>query len=109
MTQLLHIGTDPFSKEYVFLESDYDFVALIDQKLGRQAADFTAELIESREEALRDKAEAEADAERAGDAYQSGWDDGYNNGYQDGHDDGYEEGYGFATSHQNNEQGESHE
>lgn len=38
-----------------------------------------------------------------------GWDDGYNNGYQDGHDDGYEEGYGFATSHQNNEQGESHE
>lgn len=37
MTQLLHIGTDPFSKEYVFLESDYDFVALIDQKLGRQA------------------------------------------------------------------------
>ena len=57
----------------------------------------------------RDKAEAEADVERAGDASQSGWDDGYNNGYQDGHDDGYEEGYGFATSHQNNEQGESHE
>lgn len=87
MTQILHIGTDPFSKEYVFLESDYDFAALIDQKLGRQAADFTAELIASREEALRDKAELETNAETAFSAYHSGWDDGYASGYGDGHDD----------------------
>lgn len=78
MTQLLHIGNDPSSREYTFLENNHDFVVLVDERLGREAADFVAGLIESKEEAL---------------TYSRGYKDGYTDGYEAGYEDGEMEGY----------------
>lgn len=104
----LYIGENVVNSATKVLFDSRDFIDLVEQYMGRDAARYLEDLIEE------DKLDQDRMAQDLQDAYNEGAEDAwshqdfeqYNNGHEDGYDEGYKVGYaegyaeGFKAGHE---------
>lgn len=75
MTHTLYIGNDITTAEPVQIFCEEDFVRLVDERLGRDASSYISNIIEQRNDAIKERDEV---------LYEPDYNDGYIDGYNDG-------------------------
>lgn len=101
MADTIYIGDD---REMKVLFDERDFIDLVYEKLGGDAARFLEDIIDHHSAETNDAYErgrlAGLEESDDGSAYAAGCEDGYESGWSDGHSAGYQEGYddGYATA-----------
>lgn len=75
MTHTLYIGNNITTAEPVQIFCEEDFVHVVDERLGRDASDYVNNIIEQRNDAIKERDDV---------LYEPDYDAGYDDGYSDG-------------------------